>query len=98
MDEVQEDYDAVVPHPTTRDRPAEEIADEWGDEFITPAGVFERVETRRHLQRLVYTADEYVDVLGTFSDNLALPAAEREPKLFGRIHARISAERPRQEQ
>ncbi|HLY85914.1 MAG TPA: class I SAM-dependent methyltransferase [Gaiellaceae bacterium] len=88
--EVQEDYDAVVPHPdNAAPPPPEEIADEWGDEFRA-AGVFERVEARRHLQRLVYKADEYVDVLGTFSDNLALPAAQRD-ELFDRIHARISA-------
>src|SRR5262249_22515558 len=70
--EVQEDYDAVVPHPDNEAPPTpEEIADEWGGEFRA-SGVFERVEERRHLQGLVYTADEYVDLLGTFSDNLAL--------------------------
>ena len=87
--EVQEDYDAVVPHPDNRPPPPpEEIADEWEDEFRA-SGVFARVEVRRHLQPLVYTADEYVDVLGTFSDNLSLPAEQRE-ELFRRIHARIS--------
>ncbi|HUZ14908.1 MAG TPA: methyltransferase domain-containing protein [Gaiellaceae bacterium] len=87
---VQEDYDAVVPHPDNGPPPPpEEIVDEWGDEFHA-SGVFERVEARRHLQELVYTADEYVDVLGTFSDNLVLPAAQRD-ELFRRIHARIAA-------
>jgi SAM-dependent methyltransferase len=88
--EMQEDYDAVVPHPDNAPPPPpEEIADEWGDEFRA-SGVFERVAERRHLQALVYTADEYVDVLGTFSENLALPAAQRD-ELFRRIHARIAA-------
>ena len=88
--EMQEDYDAVVPHPDNAPPPPpEEIADEWGDEFRA-AGVFDRVEARRHLQHLVYTADEYIDVLGTFSDNLALPAAQRD-ELFDRIHSRIAA-------
>ncbi len=87
--EVQEDYDAVVPHPDNGPPPPpEEIPDEWGDEFRA-SGVFEQVEERRHLQALVYTADEYVDVLGTFSDNLALPPEQRE-ELFRRIHARIA--------
>ena len=88
--EVQEDYDAVVPHPDNGPPPPpEEIEDEWGDEFRA-SGVFESVEERRHLQPLVYTADEYVDVLGTFSDNLALPAEQRD-ELFRRIHGRIGA-------
>ncbi len=88
--EVQEDYDAVVPHPDNRPPDApDEIHSEWGDEF-RESGVFARVEERRHLQLLPYTADEYVDVLGTFSENLAMPAAERN-ELFSRIHARIAA-------
>lgn len=88
--ELQEDYDAVVPHPDNAAPPApEEIADEWGTEFRA-SGVFEHVEERQHIQELVYTADEYVDVLGTFSENIALPAAQRD-ELFDRIHARIAA-------
>jgi SAM-dependent methyltransferase len=88
--EVQEDYDAVVPHPDNASPPPpEEIADEWGDEFRASA-VFDRVEQRRHLQPLFFTADEYVDLLGTFSDNIALPPEQRD-ELFGRIHARIAA-------
>ncbi len=87
---MQEDYDAVVPHPDNAPPPApEKVADEWGAEFRA-SGVFECVDERRHLQALVYTADEYVDVLGTFSDNLALPAKQRD-ELFRRIHARIAA-------
>jgi SAM-dependent methyltransferase len=86
--EVQEDYDAVVPHPDNRaPGPPEEIGSEWGDEFRV-SGVFDRVEERRHVQALTYTADEYVGVLGTFSNNLALPPAQRD-ELFRRIRARI---------
>ncbi|HEY3462483.1 MAG TPA: class I SAM-dependent methyltransferase [Gaiellaceae bacterium] len=88
--EVQEDYDAVVPHPDNRaPGPPEEVAGEWGDE-LRASGAFDRVEERRHLQPLTYSADEYVAVLGTFSDNVALPAEQRE-ELFRRIHARIEA-------
>jgi SAM-dependent methyltransferase len=88
--EVQADYNAVVPHPDNAAPPApEEIADEWAAEFRASA-VFETVEDRRHLQALVYTADEYVDLLGTFSDNLALPPEQRD-ELFERIRARIAA-------
>jgi SAM-dependent methyltransferase len=88
--EVQEDYDAVVPHPDNAPPPApEEVADEWRDEFRA-SDVFARVEQGRHLQPLVYTADELVDLLGTFSDNIVLPPAQRD-ELFRRIHARVAA-------
>lgn len=88
--EVQEDYDAVVPHPDNRaPRPPEEVESRWADEFRA-AGAFAAVEERRHLHSLEYTADEYIALLGTFSDNLALPAEQRD-ELFGRIHARIAA-------
>jgi SAM-dependent methyltransferase len=88
--EVQEDYDAVVPHPDNRPPPPpEEIDSRWADEFRA-SGHFERIEERRHLQAIPYTADEFVAVLGTFSDNLALPEAQRK-ELFRRIHARIAA-------
>jgi SAM-dependent methyltransferase len=90
--EVQADYDTVVPHPDNRPPPApEEIESSWTDEFRA-SGLFRAVDERRHLHALRYTADEYVAVLGTFSDNLALPEQQRE-ELFRRIHKRI-AQRP----
>ncbi|HKC77965.1 MAG TPA: methyltransferase domain-containing protein [Gaiellaceae bacterium] len=87
--EVQEDYDAVVPHPDNGPPLPPEEAEGWTEEFRA-SGVFARVEERRHLQSVTYTADEFVALLGTFSDNLALPADQRE-ELFRRIHARIAA-------
>jgi SAM-dependent methyltransferase len=90
--EVQEDYDAVVPHPENRPPPAPDEVEGWEAEF-RGSGLFDRVEERRHLYPLTYTADSYVAVLGTFSDNLALPAGQRD-ELFRRIHGRIAA-RPR---
>jgi SAM-dependent methyltransferase len=88
--DVQEDYDAVVPHPDNRaPGPPEEVTSDWADAF-RDSGVFDRVEERRHLDAIEYTADEYIAVLGTFSDNLALPAEQRQ-ELFRRIHARVEA-------
>lgn len=87
--EVQEDYDAVVPHPDNHPPPPPEEAAGWTGQF-RESGVFERVEERRILQPLTFTADEFVELSGTFSDNLALPAEKRE-ELFRRIHARIEA-------
>jgi len=86
--EVQEDYDAVVPHPDNRPPPPPEAVEGWADDW-RESGFFERVQERRHLVAITYTADEYVAVLGTFSDNLALPEEQRE-ELFRRIHARIA--------
>jgi SAM-dependent methyltransferase len=87
--EVQEDYDAVAPHPDNRPPPPPQTAEGWTEEFRS-SGVFDRVEERRHLHPLAYTANEYVAMLGTLSDNLALPEEQRE-ELFRRIHARIAA-------
>ena len=87
--EVQDDYDAVVPHPDNGPPPPPEDAESWTEQFRA-SGVFDRVEERRHLHSIVYTADEFVAVLGTFSNNLALPADQRH-ELFRRIHARIAA-------
>lgn len=88
--EVQEDYDAVVPHPDNRAPSAPEQTEGWWADEFRESGFFDTVEERRHLQPITYTADEYVAVLGTFSDNLALPEEQRN-ELFRRIHARISA-------
>jgi len=87
--EVQEDYDAVVPHPDNGPPPPPDSAEGWTDDF-RQSGVFERVDERRHLHPLIYTADGFVALLGTFSDNLALPAEQRD-ELFRRIHTRIAA-------
>jgi SAM-dependent methyltransferase len=88
--QVQEDYDAVVPHPDNRPPPPPDEIEGWTEDWRT-SGFFEHVQERSHLMALTYTADEYVALLGTFSDNLALPAAQRE-ELFRRIHARIAAQ------
>jgi SAM-dependent methyltransferase len=88
--DVQADYDAVVPHPDNRPPPPPDQIEGWADDWRA-SGFFEHVEERRHLMALTYTADEYVALLGTFSDNLALPAEQRE-ELFRRIHARIEAQ------
>jgi SAM-dependent methyltransferase len=88
--EVLEDYDAVVPRPDNGPPEAPDAIDSrWADEFRA-SGQFDPVVERRHLYPLTYTADEFVAVLGTYSENVALPAEQRE-ELFRRIHARIAA-------
>jgi SAM-dependent methyltransferase len=86
--EVQEDYDAVVPHPDNSPPPAPDEVGDWREQ-VEASGVYENVAIRRHLWTVEYTADEYIAVLGTYSNHLALPAAQRA-ELFSRIHARVA--------
>jgi len=88
--EVQEDYNAVVPGTDNRPPPTPEDVTGWLDEFEA-SGLFEHVTERREVAVLTYTADTYVALLGTFSDNLALPEEQRA-ELFRRIHARVAAQ------
>lgn len=85
--EVQEDYNAVVPHPDNRP-PLSPDEIEGREAELRESGLFETVVERRRLHAIEYTADAMVAVLGTFSDNLALPVEQRE-ELFRRIHRRI---------
>ena len=85
--DVQEDYDAVVPHPDNRPPPHPgELGDLRAE--IVATGLFREVEVRRHLWDVTYTADEYIAVIGTYSPNLELDDAKRT-ELFERIHGRI---------
>jgi len=88
--EVQEDYHAVVPRPDNAPPPAPDEIERWWVDDWRVSGLFEDVEERSHLAALTYTADEYVALLGTFSENIALPEEQRA-ELFRRIHARIAA-------
>jgi SAM-dependent methyltransferase len=85
--ESQEDYDAVVPDPDNGPPP---LPDEVS-RLEPDAELFPAVARRRHPVETVYSADEYVALLGTYSDNLALPREQRE-ELFRRLHARIAAQ------
>jgi len=87
--EVQEDYEAVVPHPDNAPPPAPEQVGDWREQ-IEVSGLYADVTIRRHLWTVDYTADEYIAVLGTYSDNLVLPEEQRA-ELFARIHARLAA-------
>jgi SAM-dependent methyltransferase len=88
--ELEEIYDAVVPHPDNRPPPLAEEVEGWRAE-LEASGLFENVTEHHESHALTYTADEYVALLGTFSDNLALPEEQRA-ELFGRIHERVAAQ------
>jgi SAM-dependent methyltransferase len=97
--DVQEDYEAVVPDdPDTKASvggpPRPEAVAELGESTlaaeIEASGRFRSVGARRYLWDVTYAADEYVDVLDTYSGHRALDGDTRA-RLFARIRRRIEA-------
>jgi SAM-dependent methyltransferase len=92
--DLQEEYEAVVPDdPATRASaggPPHPDAVPDSSVEIAESGLFRNVGARRYLWDVVYTADEYVAVLNTYSGHRALDASTRE-RLLSRIHRRIDA-------
>ena len=88
--DVQEDYDAVLPSRENRPpgRP-EDVGDLRAE--LAETGLFTRIEARRYLADVTYSAEEYVGVLGTYSPNVAMDPARRE-RLFDLIRRRIEAQ------
>jgi protein-L-isoaspartate O-methyltransferase len=83
--EVQADYDAVGKGGDSPSRP--EGVEDFGAE-MEASGLFRVVAERRYRWEMEYTADAYVDVLGTYSDHLMQEKETRE-RLFDLIRARI---------
>lgn len=97
--EVQEDYEAVVPDdPKTKagagGPPAPDAVADFSDE-ISASGCFRNVAARRYLWDVIYTADDYIGVLNTYSGHRALDDDTRQ-RLLSRIHRRIDARPGRQ--
>jgi SAM-dependent methyltransferase len=93
FDDVQEDYRSVLPDENEDDGPPprpEDVPD-LGEEMLA-TGLLSDVTVRRYSWDVVYTADEYVAVLDTYSEHRALERATRD-ELYERIHRRI-ADRP----
>ena len=90
--DVQEDYDAVVSdEPGTKGgAPLHPDAIEDLREDIDASGFFHNVCARRYLWDVEYTADEYIEVLGTYSGHRALDDETRE-RLLARIRRRAEA-------
>lgn len=60
--------------------------DQMPDEFSAPiaeSGCFQPALVKRYAYNLSYSADAYIDLLGTFSDHLALQPDARESLLAG---------------
>jgi SAM-dependent methyltransferase len=97
--EVQADYQAVVPDDPHTKAGAEgpphpdavgELSDRVLGAELEASGQFAEALTRRYLWDVVYTADEYLAVLNTYSGHLALDDDTRA-RLLARIHQRIEA-------
>jgi protein-L-isoaspartate O-methyltransferase len=90
--EVQEDYDAVVPDdPKTRagaGGPPHPDALVGIAEEIAASRRFRNVGACRYLWDVIYTADDYIAVLNTYSNHRAFDDETRE-QLLSRIHRRI---------
>jgi SAM-dependent methyltransferase len=75
-----------LPHPDALgDHSDEVVANE-----LETSGRFRRVGARRYLWDVIYTADDYIAVLNTYSHHRALDDRAREG-LLERIHKRIEA-------
>lgn len=82
-DELGESYEGEWPPP-----PPEQIADASAE--IEASGLFEDVRVRRYLWHRLYTADEYVALLDTFSGHIAMDDAKRE-RLYAEVRRRLAA-------
>jgi hypothetical protein len=92
--EIQEVYDEIGESgPPGGPPPPDDVDERLGVE-IADSGWFEAPRTRRYVWSQTYTADEYVDVLRTYSGHIVMTDRQRD-RLFGAIRERIGArERP----
>ena len=91
--EVQQDYEAVVPEEEATKAgapsPPEDVGD-FGAE-IEASGLFRSVGVKRYLWDVMYSADEYIALLHTYSGHRNRQPAQRE-RLDDLIRARIKAQ------
>jgi hypothetical protein len=86
--EIQEVYDAIgESHPGEwPPPPPEQIPDDAPE--IEASLLFGDVEVRRYVWETHYTAEEYIELLNTFSGHIAMDGAKRE-HLYQEIRRRI---------
>jgi SAM-dependent methyltransferase len=90
--EIQDVYDEIgegLPGDVPRPRPGE-LPDDRAE--IEASGLFEAVTVRQYGWERDYTAEEYIELLGTFSGHLTMADWQRD-RLFGEIRRRL-AQRP----
>jgi SAM-dependent methyltransferase len=86
--EIQEVYDEIgegLPPGSPRPRPGELADDRDG---IEASGLFEVVAVRHYDWERVYDAQEYIELLSTFSGHIAMAGWQRD-RLFGEIRRRL---------
>ncbi len=81
-DAIGESYEGEWPPP-----PPDQVGDEAAE--IEASGLFGDVEVRRYLWHHRYTADEYINLLNTFSGHIAMDPAKRE-HLYREIRRRLA--------
>jgi SAM-dependent methyltransferase len=86
---VQEDYLAATDETDPSPPPHPDDVGDLRDEIVS-SGLFKSVATRRYLWDIVYTAEEYIAVLETYSGHRSLEERQRE-QLYKRIRERIAA-------
>jgi SAM-dependent methyltransferase len=92
FEEIQEVYDEIgegMPPDAVRARPGELEDDRAG---IEASGLFEVTGVRQYDWERIYDAEEYIELLSTFSNHLTMENWQRE-RLYGEIRRRL-AERP----
>jgi SAM-dependent methyltransferase len=87
--EIREDYRRFAPDEKGEPPlPPEEVPD-WPDEILA-SGAFARVEVRRYVWDIVYGAQQYIDLIDTYSGHRVLPP-EAKDRLYDAIRVRIEA-------
>jgi SAM-dependent methyltransferase len=90
--EIQDIYDEIgeaLPPGTGRPRPGELADDRAG---IEASGLFEVTAVRQYDWERVYSAEEYIELLSTFSGHLAMADWKRR-RLYGEIRRRLALRR-----
>jgi len=80
-DAIGESYDEAWPPP-----PPDEMPD--ASEEIEASGLFEEIRVRQYVWEGIYSADEYIALLETFSGHISMDLSKRE-QLYREIRARI---------
>ncbi|MGB6580530.1 MAG: class I SAM-dependent methyltransferase [Streptosporangiaceae bacterium] len=87
--EIQDIYDEIgegLPPDSRQPRPGE-LADDRAE--IEATGLFEVTAVRHYDWERVYPAEEYIELLNTFSGHLAMPDWKRK-RLYGEIRRRLA--------
>ena len=87
--EIQDVYDAIgESHPGEwPPPPPDEVSDATAE--IESSGLFDNIQVTRYLWERLYTADEYIALLNTFSGHIAMDETKRE-RLYKAVREHIN--------